>query len=195
MSNILNTTTIASVNSSSGAKAVWLPSSYGISGKYVTVKDVGGIASVNNITINTEAGDRFQDGTSNRVIRTNFGFGTFYVKSNIWFEITDSSFLNNELRLGLSSIYSPYGVSSLSSIVSYGLSSVYSPYGISSLSSIVSYGLSTIAAQPHSGVSSLSSIVSYGLSTVAAQPHSGVSSLSSIVSYGLSSIYSPYGVS
>jgi hypothetical protein len=96
---------------------------------------------------------------------------------------------------GLSTVYSPYGVSSLSSIVSYGLSTVYSPYGVSSLSSIISYGLSTVAAHPHIGVSSLSSIVSYGLSTVAAHPHIGVSSLSSIVSYGLSTVYSPYGVS
>ena len=92
------------------------------------------------------------------------------------------------MSYGLSSLRSPYGVSSLSSIVSYGLSTVYSPYGISSLSSIISYGLSTIAAQPNTGLSSLSSIISYGLSTIAAQPQYGVSSLSSIVSYGLSTV-------
>ena len=50
--------------------------------------------------------------------------------------------------------------------VSYGLSSLHSPTGISSLSSIVAYGLSTVAIQPAPGVSSLSSIVAYGLSTV-----------------------------
>jgi hypothetical protein len=58
-----------------------------------------------------------------------------------------------------------FGMSSISSIISYGLSTVYSPYGISSLSSIVSYGLSTLARQPAPGVSSLSSIVGYGLSS------------------------------
>jgi len=43
-------------------------------------------------------------------------------------------------------VYSPYGISSLSSIVSYGLSTVYSPYGISSLSSIVSYSISSFSS-------------------------------------------------
>jgi hypothetical protein len=79
---------------------------------------------------------------------------------------------------GLSTVYSPYGVSSLSTIVSYGLSSLYSPDGISSLSSIVSYGLSTVAAQPQYGVSSLSSIVSYGLSTIFTNISINLSSLS-----------------
>jgi hypothetical protein len=56
-----------------------------------------------------------------------------------------------------------YGVSTLSSIVSYGLSSVYGGDGISSLSSIVAYGLSSVYGGE--GISSLSSIISYGLST------------------------------
>jgi len=79
-----------------------------------------------------------------------------------------------------------FGMSSISSIISYGLSTVYSPYGISSLSSIVSYGLSSLGGVTSPGISSLSSIVSYGLSTVYS-PY-GISSLSSIVSYGLSSV-------
>jgi hypothetical protein len=84
----------------------------------------------------------------------------------------DTLIVNNipQISYGLSTVYSPYGVSSLSSIVSYGLSTVYSPYGVSSLSSIISYGLSTIYS-----------------------PY-GVSSLSSIISYGLSTVYSPYGI-
>ena len=98
----------------------------------------------------------------------------------------DGSGLSN-LNLG------SYGISSLSSIVSYGLSSIVT-YGTSSLSSIVSYGLSTVARQPNPGLSSLSSIVSYGLSTVARQPNPGLSSLSSIVSYGFSSLQT-YGTS
>jgi len=54
-------------------------------------------------------------------------------------------------------------------------------YGISSLSSIVSYGLSTI----YENNQTLSSIVSYGLSTI----YENNLTLSSIVSYGLSTIY------
>jgi hypothetical protein len=101
----------------------------------------------------------------------------------------------NDLRYGLSTVYSPYGISSLSSIMNYGLSSLIAGTinpGVSSLSSIVSYGLSTlIGGTINPGVSSLSSIISYGLSTV----HSpdGISSLSSIVSYGLSTIASAQG--
>jgi len=90
-----------------------------------------------------------------------------------------------------------YGVSSLSSIISYGLSSLGGATGnkISSLSSIVSYGLSSLGGAAGNGVSSLSSIVSYGLSSLGGAAGNGVSSLSSIVSYSLSSVYSPYGIS
>ena len=66
----------------------------------------------------------------------------------------DGSGLSN-LSLG------SYGISTLSSIVSYGLSSLVTG-GTSSLSSIVSYGLSSLVTF---GTSSLSSIVSYGLSS------------------------------
>jgi hypothetical protein len=55
--------------------------------------------------------------------------------------------ISNDLRYGLSTIYSPDGISSLSSIVSYGLSSIIEATinpGVSSLSSSVSYGLSTV---------------------------------------------------
>jgi hypothetical protein len=72
--------------------------------------------------------------------------------------------------------------------VSYGLSTVYSPFGISSLSSIISYGLSSIVAIDRPGVSSLSSIISYGLSSIVGIDRPGVSSLSSIISYGLSTV-------
>ena len=114
--------------------------------------------------------------------------------------ISSISSIRNDVRYGLSTVYSPYGVSSLSSIMSYGLSSLVAGTinpGVSSLSSIVSYGLSTISvAARNPGISSLSSIVSYGLSTISvAARNPGISSLSSIVSYGLSTVYSPYGIS
>jgi len=111
--------------------------------------------------------------------------------------VSSISTIRNDLRHGLSTVYSPYGVSSLSSIMSYGLSSLIAGTinpGVSSLSSIVSYGLSSLVAGTiNPGVSSLSSIISYGLSTVYS-PY-GVSSLSSVVSRGLSTVHSPYGVS
>ena len=98
--------------------------------------------------------------------------------------------------------YAGFGVSSLSTVVSFGLSSIISVpnNGVSTISSIVAYGLSTLRRMPNNGVSSLSSIVSFGLSTIGneltrSQAGTGVSSLSSIVSYGLSSVYSPYGAS
>ena len=111
--------------------------------------------------------------------------------------ISSISSVRNDVRYGLSTVYSPYGISSLSSIMSYGLSSLIEATinpGVSSLSSIVSYGLSSLVAGTiNPGVSSLSSIVSYGLSTVYSPD--GISSLSSIVSYGLSTVYSPDGIS
>ena len=86
-------------------------------------------------------------------------------------------------------------ISSITYQLTYGLSTItYPGYGLSSLSSIVSYGLSSILGGPidnvpNSGVSSLSSIISYGLSSVSAGAQNpGVSSLSSIISYGLSSV-------
>ena len=93
-----------------------------------------------------------------------------------------------------------YGLSSLSSIVSYGLSTVgagaINP-GVSSLSSIVAYGLSSIAdGAGGTGTSTLSSIVSYGLSSIAdGAGGTGTSTLSSIVSYGLSSVNGGRGIS
>jgi hypothetical protein len=150
------------------------------------------LSNINNVIINN--GDLY---TSNIYNSFNINTTTLFaydisVTNTI---ITDTLIVNNIplVSYGLSTVAAQphFGLSSLSSIVSYGLSTVIAGAlnpGVSSLSSIISYGLSTVAAQPHAGVSSLSSIVSYGLSTVAAQPHTGVSSLSSIVSYGLSTV-------
>jgi hypothetical protein len=135
----------------------------------------------------------------NTVLASDGRGGTSWRNPNILFASTLStiSSLTYELTYGLSTItYPGYGLSSLSSIVSYGLSSITGNSGpntgVSSLSSIVSYGLSSLTGNsgPNTGVSSLSSIVSYGLSSLTgnSEPNNGVSSLSSIVSYGLSSL-------
>jgi hypothetical protein len=183
MNYISSATTVAYIDTSE-SKTVYLPSTFNIEGKILTVKDKRGLGYSSNITVRTLGGDLFESGSSNFIISKNYGYATFIAKEGRWLSLTNP--FDSQTDLGIT-------VSTLSSIVSYGLSTVYSPYGVSSLSSIISYGLSSVVGVNRSGVSSLSSIISYGLSTVYS-PY-GVSSLSSIVSYGLSTVYSPYGIS
>jgi hypothetical protein len=154
------------------------------------------VLTVRNILVKSETNSNIP---INTILTSDGRGGTRWRNTDFIVNATISSIssLRNDVRHGLSTVYSPYGVSSLSSIVSYGLSSLVAGTinpGVSSLSSIVSYGLSSLVAGTiNPGVSSLSSIVSYGLSTVYS-PY-GVSSLSSVVSHGLSTVHSPYGVS
>jgi len=194
-SNIDLNTTLASVDSRSGPKTLYLPSTTTIYGKYIVVKDIGGSASSNPITLNTIGGDVFENNRNFLHISTNFGFTSLVANNGKWtFLTTPYENLGDRYLISTLNITNAgFGVSSLSSIVSYGLSTIsrQPAPGVSSLSSIVGYGLSTIARQPTPGVSSLSSIVAYGLSSVAAGAvNPGVSSLSSIVAYGLVSINS-----
>ena len=185
-SNIDPSTAIALIDSRFGARRIYLPPTNIIYGKYIIIKDIGGAATSNLITLQTVNSDIFENNSNISYINTNFGSVSLIAQKGKWSAITsDGGSITN------------IGISSLSSIVSYGLSTVAAQphYGLSSLSSIVSYGLSTVAAKPHIGVSSLSSIVSYGLSTIAAKPHTGVSSLSSIVSYGLSTVWNYFVLS
>ena len=195
---ISSITTVAYIDTGQ-LKTVFLPSTFNIEGKILTIKDRTGNAGINNITLATLGGDTFENSTSNYIIGKDFGLASFVARKGKWYSIGSANASINEsgpsslssiISYGLSTLYiqpTP-GVSSLSSIVAYGLSSVNGGQGISSLSSIVAYGLSTVALQPAPGVSSLSSIVAYGLSTVALQPAPGVSSLSSIIAYGLSTV-------
>ena len=211
-SNIDLNTTLACVDSRTGSKTLYLPSTTTIYGKYIVVKDIGGSASSNTITLNTVGGEVFENNRTFLHISTNFGFTSLVANNGKWtslttpyenlgdrylistLNITNAGFgvssLSSIVSYGLSTValQPAPGVSSLSSIVGYGLVNVAAGTGVSSLSSIVAYGLSTVALQPAPGVSSLSSIVAYGLSTVARQPAPGVSSLSSIVAYGLSTV-------
>jgi len=168
-----------------------------------------GLSSVNTITCNIYPGVAFYDNTTINVTGTatfsnsTFSNTTINNISNIYYDLNTFgiSSLSSIVTYGLSTVAAGAlnpGVSSLSSIISYGLSSVAAGAlnpGVSSLSSIVSYGLSSLGGAAGTGVSSLSSIVSYGLSSLGGAAGTGVSSLSSIVSYGLSTIYSPYGIS
>ena len=192
MSYISSATTIAYVDVRSNSKTVFLPSTFNIAGKLVTVKDIFGSSGSNTITIATVGGDIFENGSSNQQINQQFGATQFVAQRGIWYSLNTFggqvapgvSSLSSIVSYGLSTLRTDPGISSLSSIVSYGLSSLRTAPGISSLSSIISYGLSSLITDP--GISSLSSIVSYGLSTLRTDP--GISSLSSIVSYGLSSL-------
>jgi len=193
---------IATINTSNVSKNVFLPATSSIYGKTISIKDITGFASLNNIIIRSQGVDRFQDSTSNYIINKNFGVASFFAKSNVWYLMNDSSQVNSNLVVNsVTAAYyygdgselsnTGFGLSSLSSIIAYGLSSIYSPTGVSSLSSIVAYGLSSVAGG--AGISSLSSIVAYGLSSVNAGQ--GVSSLSSIIAYGLSSVNGGEGIS
>ena len=222
---------IATINTIGLSKNVFLPATSSIYGKTISIKDITGYAATNNIIIRTQGTDSFQDATSNFIINRNFGVASFFAKSNTWYLLNSAggqadttlyvpiiytssifastlygdgtnvsnihfgvSTISSILSYGLSSVNGGPGISSLSSLISYGLSSVYSGAvnpGVSTLSTIISYGLSSVAGGQ--GISSLSSIVSYGLSSVAGGQ--GISSLSSIVSYGLSTVAGGQGIS
>jgi hypothetical protein len=160
---IPNTVDIASVTTDF-EKNLFLPATSSIYGKTITIKDITGGASSNSINLYTQGPDRFEDGIScNYVINTGFGYASFFAKSNIWYLLTESIISSGSGSSGSSrrgADNSTYGVSSLSTIVSYGLSSIYDNLV---LSTIVSYGLSTVYS-PY-GLSSLSSITSYSIST------------------------------
>ena len=188
-SNINSATTVAYINTSVTSRTIFLPSTFNIEGKFVTVKDSCNNAGSNPITIGGLGGDLFEGGISNITINQNFGFASFVAHNGVWHCLAKSA-INND-NFNTPSIGSNEGVSSLSSIVAYGLSTLSGGQGISSLSSIVAYGLSTLSGGQ--GISSLSSIVAYGLSTVSGGQ--GISSLSSIVAYGLSTVSGGQGIS
>lgn len=200
MSYISSATTVAYIDVRTTSKTVYLPPTFNIVGKLVTVKDIFGASSSNIITLNTSGGDVFENGTTSYTLNQSYSAAGFVAQRGVWYllnttgvgssQLTDAivglSTLSSIVSYGLSSIVVPE-VSSLSSIVSYGLSSIRNQN--LALSSVISYGLSTVASGAiNPGLSSLSSITSYGLSSVRADP--GISSLSTIVGYGLSSVAS-----
>ena len=192
MSYISSATTVAYIDVRSNSKTVYLPPTFNIVGKLVTVKDIFGGSSSNIITLNTSGGDVFENGTTSYTLNQAYSAAGFVAQRGVWYLLNTNG--------GGSSTQGNVGISSLSSIVSYGLSSLRSDIGVSSLSSIISYGLSSLlfaVSGATQSISSLSSIISYGLSSINDRIANldntnlvnSISSLSSVVSYGLSTVY------
>ena len=76
--------TIVGVDSSGGAVTVRLSSSDAQAGRVVIVKDEGGKAGTNNITITTEGGETI-DGGASVTISSNYGVVRLYSDGSNWF--------------------------------------------------------------------------------------------------------------
>jgi hypothetical protein len=63
-----------------------LPTAQVIEGRTIVIKDAGGNAGTNNITIDTEGSETI-DGSATNVINTNYGYVTLYSDGSNWFII------------------------------------------------------------------------------------------------------------
>lgn len=70
------------VNNTGSSVDVNLPSTGSLSDNLIYVKDTLGSGSINNIRINASGSERFADGTSTKVIGTNYGFYTIGVSGS-----------------------------------------------------------------------------------------------------------------
>ncbi len=77
---------IHSTYSATGAQTITIPTAQLVSGRIITIKDAGGNASVNNITIATEGTEKI-DGGDTAVINSNYGVITLYSNGSNWFKI------------------------------------------------------------------------------------------------------------
>ena len=77
---------IHSTYSATGAQTITSPTAQLVSGRIITIKDAGGNASVNNITIATEGTEKI-DGGDTAVINSNYGVITLYSNGSNWFKI------------------------------------------------------------------------------------------------------------
>lgn len=77
---------IHSTYSVTGAQTITIPTAQLVSGRIITIKDAGGNANTNNITIGTE-GDEKIDGSDTAVINSNYGVITLYSNGSNWFKI------------------------------------------------------------------------------------------------------------
>lgn len=75
---------IIGVNSTLGAYTVTLPTA--LTGKLIIVKDVGGNALANNITVDTPGAETI-DGAANQTIGANYGTLRIYCDGTNWFLI------------------------------------------------------------------------------------------------------------
>lgn len=81
---------IAGVDSSGGAVTVTLSSSLISEGYPISLKDIGGAAGTNTITIETEGSETI-DGSTSGSISTNYGAATLFSDGTNWYGIADVS--------------------------------------------------------------------------------------------------------
>lgn len=67
-------------------KTLELPLSTDLIGRVITFKDKNGLASTNNITLQTQGGDTFQNGSTTYKITQPFGSATFVSRSGQWLQ-------------------------------------------------------------------------------------------------------------
>ena len=77
---------IHSTYSATGAQTITIPTAQLVSGRIIVVKDAGGNAGTNNITIETEGAETI-DGEANHIINSNYGSVTLYSNGTAWFII------------------------------------------------------------------------------------------------------------
>ena len=77
---------IHSTYSATGAVTITLPTAQLVSGRIITIKDAGGLAGTNNITIATEGAEKI-DGLDTLVINNNYNSVTLYSDGTNWFAI------------------------------------------------------------------------------------------------------------
>ena len=77
---------IHSTYSATGAVTITLPTAQLVSGRIITIKDAGGLAGTNNITIATEGAEKI-DGLDTLVISNNYNSVTLYSDGTNWFAI------------------------------------------------------------------------------------------------------------
>ena len=106
MNYISSTTTVAYIDTGQ-AKTVYLPSTFNIEGKILTVKDKNGFGYSSNITIRTIGGDLFEGNSSNFIISKNYGYATFIAKQGRWLSLTGISESQTDLGITVSSLSSP----------------------------------------------------------------------------------------
>ena len=109
MSYISSATTVAFIDTGQ-RKTVFLPSTFNIEGKILTVKDKSGYALSSNITISAIGGDVIENFGSNYLIKNNYGAVSFVAHNGKWFSMNNPYFENPI-----------YGLSSLASFVASNL--------------------------------------------------------------------------
>lgn len=70
--------------SATGACAITLPTAQVVAGRTVIIKDAGGLAGTNNITVDTEGAETI-DGSATAVINSNYSAINIYSDGTNWF--------------------------------------------------------------------------------------------------------------